>query len=263
MRPIWKGAISFGLVTIPVGLYTAREDKRPKFRQLRESDHSAIKYKRVAETDGEEVPYENIVKGYEFEKGRYVVFSGEEISDALKSANGGVVDVVQFVSQSEIDPIYYRSSYYLAPEKTGLKAYRILLDALKEKDMVGIAKVAIRDREYLSAIRAEDDVIILETMYWPDEIREPAFEELDAEVEIRDDEVKMAEMIIDNLTTEFDPSAWHDVTRETIEALAQQKIDGQEIVSPEAGPEPTGVVDLMEALKASVEATKAKKKKAG
>ena len=259
MRPIWKGAISFGLVTIPVGLYTARDNKRPKFKQLRESDHSAIKYKRVAEKDGEEVPWEQIVKGYEVEKGTYVVFTDEEL-DAIGKAVTGAVDVVQFVDAGDIDPIYYRNSYYLAPEKTGVKAYRILLNALNEKGMVGVAKVAIREREYPATLRAEDDIIVMDTLYWPDEIREPQFETLEEDVEIRDEEVKMAEMIIDNLAGTFDPSAWHDESREAVEAMAQQKVDGREIVSPEA-PEPTGVVDLMEALKASVEATKERRAK--
>lgn len=258
MRPIWKGAISFGLVTIPVGLYSATENKRPKFKQLRESDHSPIKYKRVAETDGEEVPFESIVKGYEIDKGRYVVFTPDELAGIMKGISGGMVDVVQFTKQVEIDPIYYRSSYYLAPEKTGVKAYSILLRALEEQDMVGLARVAIREREYLAVVRAEEGVIVLETMFWPDEIREPQFETLDEPLEIRDEEVAMAQMIIENLTAPFDPSAWHDESREAVEAAAQQKIDGHEIVAPEA-PQPSGVVDLMEALKASVEATKAKK----
>ena len=259
MRPIWKGAISFGLVTIPVGLYPAREDKRPKFKQLRDSDHSAIKYRRVAESDGEEVPYEKIVKGYEIDKGRFVVFTSEELSDAISGITGGVVDVVQFVKAEEIDPIYYRNAYYLAPEKTGIKAYRILLDALRDRGMIGLAKAAIREREYLATIRAQDDVIIMETMYWPDEIREPAFDTLEEDVEIRAEEVKMAEMIIDNLTADFDPLAWNDETRETIEALARKKVEGEEIVATAAAPQPAGVVDLMEALKASVEATKEKR----
>jgi DNA end-binding protein Ku len=258
MRPIWKGAISFGLVTIPVGLYAATEDKRPKFRQLREADHSPIRYKRVAESDGEEVPYDKVVKGYEIDKDRYVVFTPEELSEIVKGSSGGVVDVVQFVDQTEIDPIYYRSSYYLAPEKTGVKAYRLLLDALEKGSMVGVAKVALREREYLATLRAEDGVIVMETMYWPDEIREPQFETLDEKVEIRADEAKMAQMIIENLTGAFDPASWHDESREAVEAAARSKVEGQEIVVPEAA-EPSGVVDLMEALKASVEATKAKK----
>ena len=257
MRSIWKGAISFGLVTIPVGLYPATENKRPKFRQLRDSDHSRIKYKRTSEADGEEVPFENIVKGYEFEKGRYVVFTAEELSDVMKGISGGTVTVNSFVDEGEIDPIYYRTSYYLAPEETGIKAYHILRNALDDKGVVGLATVAIREREYLATIRADEDVIILETMFWPDEVREPAFEELEAEIEVTDAEVEMAGMIIDNLTGSFDPSEWHDESREAVEEAAQIKIEGKEIVSPEA-PEPTAVVDLMDALKASVDATKKK-----
>ncbi len=261
MRPIWKGAITFGLVTIPVGLYTARENRRPKFKQLRESDHSAIKYKRVAEKDGEEVPWDNIVKGYEVEKGSYVVFTDEDL-DAIGKGVAGTVDVVQFVDAAEIDPIYYRQTYYLAPEKTGIKAYRILLGALQDKRMVGLAKVAIREREYLATLRAQDDVLVMETMYWPDEIREPAFELLEEEIEVRDEEVAMASMIIDNLTSPFDPSQWTDESREAVEEMARLKVEGQEIVRADEQPQPTGVVDLMEALKASVEATKAKREAA-
>jgi DNA end-binding protein Ku len=257
MRPIWKGAISFGLVTIPVGLYSATENKRPKFKQLRDSDHSPIRYRRVAESDGKEVPYENIVKGYEIDKGRYVVFTSEELAGIAKGLSGGVVDVVSFVDQADIDPIYYRSSYYLAPEKTGIKAYQILVSALQDKGMVGIARVAIREREYLATLRSDEGVIVLETMYWPDEIREPRFESLEEQVEVSPEEVKMAEMIIDNLAGSFDPSDWNDDSREAVEAAAQRKVEGQEIVAPDS-PQPTGVVDLMAALKASVEATKAK-----
>jgi DNA end-binding protein Ku len=173
VRPIWKGAISFGLVTIPVGLYSATEDRRPKFNQLRDSDHSRIRYKRVAEKDGVEVPFDNIVKGYQVEKDRYVVFSAEEWADIVKGITGGIVDVVQFVDQAAIDPIHYKKSYYLAPEETGIKAYKIL----------------------------------------------------------------------------------HDASREAVEDAARMKVKGQEIVASES-PKATGVVDLMEALKASVEATK-------
>ena len=258
MRPIWKGAISFGLVTIPVGLYSATEEKRPRFKQLRESDHSPIRYKRVAETDGTEVPYENIVKGYEVDKGRYVVFTSEELGTIVKGGAGGIVDVVQFVEAAEIDPIYYRSSYYLAPEKTGIKAYRILMQALEEKQMVAISKLAIREPEYMATLRAEEGVLVLETMYWPDEVREPKFESLEEDIEIRPEEVSMAAMIVENLTRPFDPSEWIDVSREAVEEAAQRKIDGEEIVVP-TSEQPAGVVDLMEALKASVEATKAKK----
>ncbi len=257
-RAIWKGAISFGLVTIPIGLYPATENKRPKFRQLRKGDNSRIRYKRVAESDDREVPWDDIVKGYEIEKDRYVVFSDEELEAALTSRGAGTVDVVQFVRDEEIDPIFYRQSYYLAPEKTGARAYRILLQALRDKGVVGLARVAIREREYPATLRAQDDVIVLETMYWPDEIREPEFEELTGDVEVRDDEVKMAEMLIDNLIAPFEPTAWVDESREAVEELARRKIEGEEIVAAHQ-PQPAGVVDLMEALKASVEATKARR----
>ena len=258
MRPIWKGAVSFGLVTIPVGMYTATDDKRPKFRRLRAKDHSLVKNKLVAEADGEDVAWDELVSGYEFEKGRYVVFTAEEKAAAVTKGRTKLVDVVQFVDQSEIDPVYYKSAYYLAPESTGVKAYEILRKALVEKNRVGICKVAIRDREHLATLRADGDVMILETMRWPDEIRDAAFEELDTDIEIRDEEVAMAEMIIDNLTSEFDPTAWVDESREAIRDLAQMKIDGEEIVAAPDVSEPTKVVDLLDALKASVEATKSK-----
>jgi len=260
-RAIWKGAINFGLVTIPVGLYTATDNKTPKFKQLRKTDHSPIKYKRVAEVDGAEVVWDDIVKGYEFEKDRYVVFTDEELSAANPDGNK-LVDVVQFVDESEIDPTMYKSSYFLAPEKTGVKAYRILQEALSEKGRVGIAKVSIREKQQLATIRAKDGVIIMETMFWPDELRNAEFEELESEVEIRSEEVEMAAMIIDNLTRPFEAEDYQDRTRQTVEDLAAKKVAGEEIIAP-SSPEPTKVVDLLEALKASVEATREKQAKAG
>ena len=256
-RSIWKGAISFGLVTIPVGLYSATENKTPKFKQLRDSDGSPIKYKRVAEVDGEEVPWDNIVKGYEVEKGRYVIFSDDEMEAAVSATGSKLVDVVQFVDASEIDPILYKSTYYLAPEQTGVKAYQILRAALEDKEKVALCRVSIRSKEQMATLRATDDVIVMETMYWPDEVREAAFETLEeADLEVRPEEVAVAEMLVENLSKPFDPEDWVDATRERIEDMAQKKVDGEEIVAPEA-PEPTKVVDLLEALKASVEATKA------
>ncbi|HEU4916822.1 MAG TPA: Ku protein [Acidimicrobiia bacterium] len=258
-RAIWKGAINFGLVTIPVGLYTATDNKTPKFKQLRKTDHSPIRYKRVAEADGNEVQWEDIVKGYEFEKDRYVVFTDEELDSAHQDGNK-LVDVVQFVDETEIDPMYYKSAYYLAPEKTGVKAYKILEEALKEKGRVAIAKVSIREKQQLATLRAKDGVIVMETMFWPDELREAEFEELEAEVEIRPEEVAMAASLIDNLTRPFDAEDYADPTREAIEQLAAKKVAGEEIIAT-VSPEPTKVVDLLEALKASVEATKSKETK--
>ena len=160
-------------------------------------------------------------------KGRYVVFTPEERSAAVTKGGAKLVDVVQFVDQAEIDPVYYKSAYYLAPESTGVKAYEILRTALLEKKRVGICKVAIRDREHLATLRADGQVLILETMRWPDEIREAAFEELESELEIRDEELQMAEMIIDNLTSAFDPSAWVDESRTIIHDLARRKSTAQ------------------------------------
>jgi len=260
-RAIWKGAINFGLVTIPVGMYTATENKTPKFKQLRKTDHSPIRYKRVAEADGEEVVWDDIVKGYEFEKDRYVVFTDEELSAAHPGSNK-LVDVVQFVDESEIDPTMYKSSYYLAPEQTGIKAYRILEEALRAQGRVGIAKVSIREKQQLATLRSKDGIIVMETMFWPDEVRAAEFEEMETEVEIRPEEVEMAATIIDNLTRPFEADEYADSTRQAVEDLAAKKVAGEEIVAP-ALPEPTKVIDLLEALKASVEATKAKPAKAG
>ncbi|MDH3308551.1 MAG: Ku protein [Acidimicrobiia bacterium] len=258
MRSIWKGAISFGLVTIPVGLYSATENRTPKFKMLRSSDGSPIKYKRVAESDGTEVEWADIVKGYEVEKGKYVIFTDEELEAASARTGTKLVDVIQFVDEAQIDPIYYSKSYYLAPEQTGVKAYKILLEALEDQARVGLCKMALREKEYLATLRSKDGVLVLETMHWPDEIRAAEFETLGQDIEVRPEEVKMAEMLIDNMTGDFDPTAWADHSREAIEELARKKIDGEEIVAPEA-PEPTKVVDLLEALKASVEATKAQR----
>ncbi|HJR91316.1 MAG TPA: Ku protein [Acidimicrobiia bacterium] len=258
-RSIWKGAISFGLVSIPVGLYTATENRSPSFKQLRKDDHSPIRYKRVAESDGKEVEWDDIVRGYEFEKGRYVVFTDEELEAAGPSNGSRLVDVIQFVDESEIDPLMYQKSYYLAPEKTGLKAYKIFAEAIEEQGVVGIAKVAIREKQHLATLRAKDGILIMETMFWPDEIRAADFEELEGDVEIRPEELKMAESLVENLTRAFDSSEFVDTTRQAIEEAAAKKVAGEEIIAPES-PEPTKVVDLLEALKASVEATKTQKK---
>src|SRR5690606_7921499 len=180
--------------------------------------------------------------GYELEKDRYVVFTDEELSAATPDSNK-LVDVIQFVDESEIDPMLYRSSYFLAPEKTGVKAYRVLTEALTEKGRVGIAKVTIREKQHLATLRTKDGLIVMETMFWPDEIREGEFEELDQEIEIRPEEVEMAAMIIDNLTKPFEASSFVDRSREAVEELAAKKVAGEEIVAP-ISPEPTKVVDL-------------------
>lgn len=254
---MWKGAISFGLVTIPVSLYAATENRTPKFKMLRKGDHSAIKYKRVAESDGEEVDWEDIVRGFEVEKGTYVVFDDDELAQAAAGDKSKTVDVIQFVDEDEIDPILYKSSYYLAPEKTGVKAYKILHKALEDSGRVGVALVALRDKQYLATLRPKDGVLVMETMHWPDEVRAAEFDELESDLDLRKEEVQMASMLIDNLTRPFDSDEHVDTTRERIEEMARKKMDGEEIITP-SQPEPAKVVDLLDALKASVEATKAK-----
>jgi DNA end-binding protein Ku len=259
-RSIWKGAITFGLITIPVGLYTAIEEKDFRFNQLHGKDNGRIKYKRTCSVCGEEVPYDEIVKGYEFEKGNYVVFTEEEM-DAIPADSIKAIDVVAFVPLEEIDPVYFQKPYYVAPEPSGVKAYKLLEKAMNESGRIGIAKITLREKERLATLRVRDGIFILETMNWPDEIREPDFAELQKDVEIRPQELAMAKSLIENLSDTFQPDEFHDTYRERLEAAVQAKIEGQE-VAVEATKEPTQILDLMEALKASVEATKAKTKAA-
>ncbi|HVL51000.1 MAG TPA: Ku protein [Actinomycetota bacterium] len=257
-RSIWKGAITFGLITIPVGLYTAIEEKDFRFNQLHGKDNGRIKYKRTCSVCGEEVPYDEIVKGYEFEKGNYVVFTEEEM-DAIPADSIKAIDVVSFVPLEEIDPVYFQKPYYVAPEPSGVKAYKLLEKAMNDSGRIGIAKITLREKERLATLRVKDGVFILETMNWPDEIREPDFAELQKDVEIRPQELAMAKSLIENLSDTFQPDEFRDTYRERLEAAVQAKIEGQE-VAVEATKEPTQILDLMEALKASVEATKAKAK---
>jgi DNA end-binding protein Ku len=262
MRPLWKGAVSFGLISIPVKLYPAVSEKSLKFHLLHEADGGRIKYQRTCAACGKEVSWDDIVKGYEYSKDHYVQFSDEDL-DAVDVDSVRAIDVVTFVPLEEIDPIYFNKTYYVVPDPTGLKAYRLLAEALEAEGQVGVAKVALREKEHLATIRLKDDMFVLETMHWPDEIREPAFEELDKKVEVRDNEVKMARQLIQQLSDNFKPEEFRDEYRERLEAVAQQKIEGQEVtVAAAPDEEPAKVVDLMEALKASVEQAKKTKKPA-
>lgn len=253
MRPLWRGAITFGLISIPVRLYSAVENKSLKFHLLHEKDGGRIKYQRTCGKCGEEVTWDDIVKGYEYSKDHYVTFTQEEMA-ALDVDSIKAVDVVSFVPLERVDPIYFDKSYYVAPESSGLKAYRLLADALQAEGQVGVAKVTLREREHLATIRLKDGVFVLETMHWPDEIRTPSFEELDKRVDVRDNEVKMARQLIQQLSDDFRPEQFEDEYRTRLQELAEKKVDGQEItVSAETEEEgPAEVVDLMEALKASV-----------
>lgn len=256
-RSLWKGALSFGLVNVPVRLYTATDDKTPSFNQLRASDHSRIGYKRVAKADDKEVDYDDIVKGYEYERDRYVVFTQEEL-EAMKPASSRTIEILQFTPLEQIDPIYFQRAYYLAPDPSGAKAYALLARAMKDQNTVALCKIAIREKEHLATLRLRGDVMVLETMWWPDEIREVSLEDFDIDdlPEPRKQEVQMAQTLIENLTEDFDPSQYADTYRERVMAAVKQKVEGEEITIADDGEEPAAVLDLMAALKQSVEASK-------
>ncbi|MDQ4058611.1 MAG: Ku protein [Actinomycetota bacterium] len=264
MRPIWKGSITFGLISIPVKLFSAVQEKSIKFNMLHDEETcpeggGRIKLKRTCSACDQEVAWDDIVKGYEYSSGHYVTFTPDELS-ALDVDSIKAIDVVSFVPLTDIDPIYFNKTYYVAPDASGIKAYRLLADALEAEGQVGIAKVALREKEHLATIRLKDDLFVLETMHWPDEIREPEFEELEKKVDVRDTEVKMARQLIQQLSADFDPGEFQDDYRIQLEQMAAKKIEGEEVtVAAEAEEEPTKVVDLMEALKASVADAKKKK----
>jgi DNA end-binding protein Ku len=256
MRSIWKGSVSFGLVSIGVKLYSATEERDVSFHQVRRSDGARIRYKRVAETDGEEVAYSDIAKGYQLPNGEIVVLTDEDFAD-LPLPSARVVDVLQFVPAEQIDPIYYNRSYYLEPENTAVKPYVLLREALEESGTVGLVKVAIRNREQLATLRVRDGVIVLDTMIWPDEVRQPDFGFLDDDVELRPQEQQMARALLESMTGDFEPEQYSDEYRTALEAVIEAKVAGREVVEAEE-PQPAAgnVVDLMSALRASVEAAK-------
>ena len=266
MRALWKGAITFGLISIPVRLYSAVSEKGLKFHLLHDEDGGRVKYKRECSKCGKEVSWDDIVKGYEYSKDHYVQFTDEEL-DSVELDSVRAIDVHSFVPLADIDPIYFNKTYYVAPEPSGLKAYKLLQEALEAEGQVGIAKVALRDKEHLATVRLMNKdgrpVFVLETMHWPDEIREPEFEELDKNVDVRDAEVKMARQLVQQLADEFRPEEFQDEYRVALEKLVEKKVEGQEItVAAAPEEEPTKVVDLMEALKASVEQAKARREPA-
>ena len=257
MRSIWKGAISFGLVTIPVKIYSATQARDVTFHQVHAEDGGRIKYKRTCAIDGEEVAYSDIAKGYELPSGQTVVLTDEDFAD-LPLTSSKTIDVLEFVEQAEVDPIYFEKSYYLEPEKTGVRPYVLLRDALEQSGRVALVKVALRSREALATLRVRDGVFVLETMLWPDEVRAPEFAFLDEDIEVRPQELTMAASLIETLAGSFDPSQYTDSYREALEALIDAKVAGQEVVAPTAAAPTSGtVVDLMAALRASVEAARA------
>src|SRR3954447_11306997 len=261
-RSIWRGAISFGLVNVPVKLYSAVSKKTVRFNQLHEKDNSRINLKRFCAEEDAEVPYEEIVKGYEISPGRYVVITPEEL-EALDPKKTRTIDIEDFVDLDEIDPLYYEHPYYLAPDTGASKPYKLLLEALRETNKVAIARVVIRSKEYLTAIRPAGDVLTMETMLFADELIDPDdIDELpDEDVRATEREVDMARQLIESLTTDFEPSKYRDEYRERVLELIEQKAAGQEVTVTAEPEEPAAVPDLMAALEASLAAAQGGKQK--
>jgi len=261
-RAIWKGSISFGLVNIPIALYPATRREELKFRLLRKSDLSPVNYKRVAEKDGKEVPWDQIVKGYEYEKGKYVILQDEDFQRVDLEATQ-TVDIQDFVEQEEIDPIFFYKPYYLEPQKGGDKAYALLRDALKDSGKVGIAKVVIKTREYLAGVKPEDGVLVLELMHFADELADPGKLHVPKKTEVGKREMNMAKSLIDSMSSKWNPEKYRDDYREALMEVIEEKVEagGKEIEEkPKKAPRPTKVIDLVSVLRKSLEQTGAKKK---
>jgi len=261
-RAIWKGSISFGLVNIPIALYPATRREEFKFRLLRKTDLSPVNYKRVAEKDGKEVPWDQIVKGYEYEKGKYVVLKDEDFQRVDVEATQ-TVDIQDFVELDEIDPIFFYKPYYLEPQKGGDKAYALLRDALKDSKKVGVAKVVIKTREYLAGVKPEDGALVLELMHFADELADTSKLHIPKKVEIGKREITMAKSLIDSMSSKWNPEKYKDDYREALMEVIEEKVEagGKEIEEkPKKAPKPTKVIDLVSVLQKSLEETGARKR---
>jgi DNA end-binding protein Ku len=253
---MWKGAVSFGLVMIPVKLYAATETKDIAFRQVHRDDGGRIRFKRFCSIEDAEVPYEDVAKGYELPDGEIVVLTEDDMAE-LPLPTTRSIEVVQFTPAEQVDPILFNKSYYVEPEAVGARAYCLLRDALEESGKIAIAQVALRQRESLAILRVRDGVLVLETLLWPDEIREAAFPFLDDDVEVRPQELRMASSLIESMTVDFDPEDYHDSYREALQELVNAKVEGREVVQPEAEEVASGdTSSLADALRASLAAAR-------
>jgi DNA end-binding protein Ku len=257
-RAIWKGSLSFGLVNVPVGVYPATQDKSIHFNQFERGTSDRIRYKKVNERTGKEVQQSDIVKGYDLGGGEYVLITEEELA-SVEAEKSRSIEITDFVDLDAIDPIYYRATYFLAPEGKGSdKPYALLRRAMRESNKVGVATLVMRNKEYLVAVRPENDVLALETMFFSDEVRSTTRDlpPVPDDAELTERELSMANLLIDSMETEWDPERFHDTHREKVEALIEEKRQGKTVVN-ESDEAPQGkVVDLMEALNASVAASK-------
>ncbi len=254
MRTLWKGAISFGLVNVPIGLYTATEKKEIKFNYLHDKCKTPIKYEKHCPTCDIEVPPEEIVRGYEFQKGQYVVLKDEDF-ERLPDGTSKTIDIIDFVDINEIDPVYFEKSYYLEPSRGGEKAYALLKRAMTETGKIAVAKVTIRSKESLAVLRVYQNVLMMETIFYPDEIRSTAgLSGVQTEPSLHENEIKMANSLIANLSSHFDPTKYTNNYREDLMKIIETKISGGEVAQVQER-ETGKIIDLMEALRASIAAT--------
>ncbi|SMC53597.1 non-homologous end joining protein Ku [Kibdelosporangium aridum] len=257
MRPVWRGAISFGLVTIAVRMFGSTEEHDFRFHQVHPEDGGRIRYKRVCEICGNEIEYRDIAKGYELEDGRVVILTDEDF-DKLPVSTDKSIQVLEFVPTEEVDPIFFQKTYYLEPDKTAGRPYVLLRQALEDTDRHAVVKITIRQRESLAILRARDDVLVLHTIFWPDEIRKPDFGFLDQDLEVRPQELKMATSLIDNMAGSFKPEQFTDEYRDAMAELVAAKAEGAELPERPEEEDQGDVIDLMTALERSVEQTRAK-----
>jgi DNA end-binding protein Ku len=263
MRSMWKGAISFGLVTIPVKLYAATEQKDIAFRQVHRADGGRIRFRRVCSVDEAEVPFEDVAKGFELPTGELVVLTEDDMA-GLPLPTARSIEVLHFTPEDQIDPILFSRSYFVEPENSGMRAYVLLHDALERSGKVAVAQVALRQREALATLRSRGGLIVLETLLWPDEIRTPDFAFLDQDIDVRSQELKMAASLIESMTEEFDPAAHRDGYREALAEVVAAKVEGRDVMQPAGQPEDPGEpVSLMDALRASIAVAHAERGQAG
>ena len=252
MRTLWKGAVSFGLVNIPIKMYVATEHKDIKFNFLHKECMNPIQYRKFCPHCDREIASEEIVRGYEYQKGSYVVINEEDL-ERIPLENTKTIDILDFVDLTQVDPIYFDKTYYLEPSQGGEKAYSLLIEAMSQTGKVAIAKVMIRSKQSLAALRIKDQVLIMETIFWPDEIRSPSALNLGVDrSKLHDNEIKMAVSLIENLSTSFEPAKYQNEYRQALWELIESKIVGKEVVAAAPVADRDNVVDLMEALKASV-----------